>query len=184
MSAARFFALRFTEDENLRDRVYWYLGGEHADYRENERVFAPVGPHDRLQCARVERSLLCEEREAPYDPPLCKRVVCRLGERKLSLCGMPCFETGGVRYDDRHYTQFRRILVCETLPAAETGLSLVEAGEGDISRIIEERGCVLLYGEGAAKTAARLLAIVKGEEEAPSALKEALLEKMTLGRNS
>ena len=77
----RFAALRFTEDENIRDRVYWYRCP--FGTRAGERVLAPVGSHDRLQCARVERVLLAEEGDAPYDPALLKDVAAPLGARSF-----------------------------------------------------------------------------------------------------
>ena len=109
-----FAALRFTEDVNIADRVYWYL----TDFplNDGEEVLAPVGPRDRLQKARVERTLLAEGESAPYDPALIKRIVARHGDTKVELGGVPCEEFGGFRYDDRHYTRPQRILLAEKIP--------------------------------------------------------------------
>ncbi len=106
-----FAALRFCEDENIRDRVYWYLSD--LPLKENEEVLAPVGVHDRLQKARVERFTSAEEEDAPYDVRLIKRVAAKMGERKLSIGGAEFAEFGGVRFDDRHYTRFSRVIYSE-----------------------------------------------------------------------
>ena len=101
----RFAALRFTEDENIRARVYWYRCA--CETKAGERVLAPVGSHDRLQCARVERVLFAEEGDAPYDPALLKDVAAPLGARSFLWEGRTCFELGGVRYDQKRFTRFR-----------------------------------------------------------------------------
>ena len=99
-----FAALRFTEDENIADRVYRYR----ADFavKAGERVLAPVGSHDRLQCARVERVLEAKEEDAPYDVRLIKYVRAPLGARSFVWEGRTCLELGGVRYDGKRFTRF------------------------------------------------------------------------------
>ena len=57
-----FALLRFAEDKNISDRGYWYLSG--FPVAAGERVLAPVGMHDRLQCAVVERSLSAAAEDA------------------------------------------------------------------------------------------------------------------------
>lgn len=97
-------ALRFTEDENIADRVYWYRCG--FAVQAGERVLAPVGSHDRLQCARVERVLEAKEADAPYDPALLKDVAAPYGARTFLWEGRLCKELGGVRYDAKRFTRF------------------------------------------------------------------------------
>ena len=129
----RFAALRFTEDENIRDRVYWYR----CAFRNKggERVLAPVGSHDRLQCARVERVLFAEEGDAPYDPALLKDVAAPLGARSFLWEGRTCFELGGVRYDQKRFTRFR-VFAClfgEPPASAPAGYALVPVSGGEDS---------------------------------------------------
>ncbi len=100
-----FAALRFTEDENIADRVYWYL----CDFpvKEGEGVLAPVGAHNRLQFARVERTLSCAEENAPYDLRLIKRVAAKYGARRLSLSSVKnCRDLGGVRCGGKRFTGY------------------------------------------------------------------------------
>ena len=80
-----FAALRFAEDGNLSDRTYWYR----CDFAlsPGERVLAPVGPHDRLQRAVVERVLEAGAENAPYDLRLIKSVAARDGARLLRAGG-------------------------------------------------------------------------------------------------
>ena len=129
----RFAALRFTEDENIRDRVYWYRCA--FETKTGERVLAPVGSHDRLQCARVERVLFAEEGDAPYDPALLKDVAAPLGARSFLWEGRTCFELGGVRYDQKRFTRFR-VFAClfgEPPAFAPAGYALVPISGGKIS---------------------------------------------------
>ena len=148
-----FAALRFTADSNLSDRVYWYLT-EFA-LSQGERVLAPVGVHDRLQEARVEKTLSAEERDAPYDLRLIKKVAAKYGARKLVLDGAELLEFGGVRYDEKHFTPFGRLLLSKSLPAdrAEIALCgvtktlLYAADDPALYReIAHSAGCVLLSG--------------------------------------
>lgn len=104
-----FAALRFTEDGNIADRVYWYL----CDFpvKEGEGVLAPVGAHDRLQFARVERTLAADEAHAPYDVRLIKRVEAKYGARRLALsCAKNCRDLGGLRYDGKRFTRYGAFL--------------------------------------------------------------------------
>ena len=80
--------MRFIEDENISDRVYWYLSERTCS--AGELVLAPVGARSRLQLARVERTLSCEVQDAPYDMRLIKRVEAAYGERRPVFGGMPC----------------------------------------------------------------------------------------------
>lgn len=178
-----FAALRFTEDVNICDRVYWYL----ADFlvQAGERVLAPVGPHDRLQCARVERVAVCSSADAPYDVALCKHIEAPFGARKLEIAGTVCIELGGVRYDDRHFTRYCKILFAQTPPTELAALRaygverLIEAGEDALSELARAKECVLLYGEGARELAQLILSIVRGEdEEVPPSVAFAIREKL------
>lgn len=156
-----FAALRFTEDENLLERVYWYIAP--FPVREGERVLAPVGPHDRLQCARVERTDSFTDADAPYPPVLCKHILAKAGERKVKE---GVFDLGGVRYDDRHYTRLRRILIAKDEESAD-GLFVKKCNicdENWLSAAAEATDCVLLFGDGVKEAGELILRIVRGED--------------------
>lgn len=107
-----FAALRFVGDANISDRVYWYL----CDFpvKAGDAVIAPVGIHDRLQYACVERVLSAPASEAPYDIRLCKRITAKYGARKLVLEGTKyCRELGGLRCDGKHFTRYGAFLCAE-----------------------------------------------------------------------
>lgn len=165
-----FAALRFTADKNLSDRLYWYLSL--IPLQEGEKVLAPVGVHDRLQCAQVERVVWAEEAEAPYDPSLIKQVTAKYGARKLVIGGEPLLEFGGLKYDDRHFTPFGRLLLAEFPPTNMMEIctygvtKLLEMGDGEElwEEIARSLGGVLLIGEEGKKTFARLIALCRGEE--------------------
>lgn len=107
-----FAALRFTEDENIADKTYWYACDFMA--REGEQVLAPVGAHNRLQRAVIERICEAEERAAPYDIKLIKRVAAKYGARKFPLnCVSNCRELGGVKIDEKRYSKFGAYLSCD-----------------------------------------------------------------------
>lgn len=166
-----FAALRFAEDENIKDRVYWYL----ADFpvKEGEEVLAPVGVHDRLQKARVERTASADEKDAPYDLRLIKRVAAKFGARKLVLGGVELIEFGGVKYDAKHYTRFGHLLYAESVPTIEElkdyGIDTVfEApmSEDDkIYRALIGGHEVLLVGGEGREIMRTLLAFLRGEKE-------------------
>ena len=160
-----FAALRFTEDANLYDRVYWYL----SDFKPEtgSRVFAPVGPHDRIQLARVESVAVASEENAPYDIKLIKHVIAREGDRTRMLGNTPCREFGGVRYDNRHYTRFGRILLSEEEPSEHEGFTAFVAPmseDGAIYRNIAlGHGTLLVGGEGK-HICMLLLKLLEGED--------------------
>ena len=167
-----FAALRFTEDENLRGRVYWYLIGFPAE--EGEEVLAPVGPHDRLQKARVERLLSACEEDAPYDVRFIKRAAAKYGERTVDVDGVPCLEFGGVRCDGRHFTRFGVLLSAEETPdlhglGAYADLAVFVSPKADDERVFRAvalgHGALLVGGE-AAGIFDILLSLAKGEKEA------------------
>lgn len=164
-----FAALRFTEDENLCDRVYWYRT-EFA-LATGERVLAPVGSHDRLQCAVVERVVSASEENAPYEVALCKKVAAKQGARKLTAGGIACLELGGVKYDEKHYTDFHRILIADELPPDCSALRAygVEAFLPAEDIVLEEfpkiDTCMLIYGASARTLAAQILADIRGNAE-------------------
>ncbi len=107
-----FAALRFTEDENIADKTYWYACDFMA--REGEQVLAPVGAHNRLQRAVIERICEAEERAAPYDIKLIKRVAAKYGARKFPLnCVRNCCELGGVKIGEKRYSKFGAYLNCD-----------------------------------------------------------------------
>lgn len=153
-----FAALRFAEDGNLADRTYWYRSD--LPLSVGERVLAPVGVHDRLQRAVVEHVLDAEEGNAPYDMRFIKRVAAKYGARRLTAGGAVFRELGGIRYDEKHYTRFGRVLVGAQLPPAargrlgEYGVAALycteEDGRAEILRALScERGCALVYGRSA-----------------------------------
>lgn len=183
-----FCALRFCADENLSDRIYWYR----TDFpvQVGEWVLAPVGPNDRLQLARVERSLRAREEAAPYPLALIKQTAAKRDARRLLLpSGLSCRELGGVPYDRKHYTRYGVFLYAPSPPAEEDGVVLAEygvcgravfeaaqAGASDKISAAEQtlsgaKGCVLLCGE-AALPAAWLLLVSAGVS--PSGAAEAL----------
>lgn len=162
-----FCAVRFTEDENLLGRTYWYI----SDFpvKEGESVLAPVGSHDGLQRAVVERVVRASPENAPYDVRLLKKLAAKVGARKLTADGITCYELGGVKYDDKRYTRFRRVLVALERPEAlvelkEYGVTALISAEGDVyADILCEKGCVLVYGQGAYQVAEKLLQTARGE---------------------
>lgn len=151
-------ALRFAEDKNIADRTYWYISG--FPVRVGEQVLAPVGMHDRLQRAVVERVVVADEKNAPYDLRLIKSVAARDGARLLRAGGAVFRELGGIRYDRKHYTRYGRVLVGMRLPSAARaelsgyGVSLFcdteENGAAAVLRALSrERGCTLIFGDTA-----------------------------------
>ena len=172
-----FAALRFTEDENLAGRVYWYIAPFPVD--AGERVLAPVGPHDKLQCARVERISTFAEDTAPYPPALCKRILAKYGERQIKE---GVFDLGGVRYDARHFVRMGRIFLAAEEESAE-GISAEKIDTGCENWLLSaanSRGPVLLFGENVKEGAALILRIVRGEdvEEVPPSVLIALRDKL------
>ncbi len=159
-----FAALRFTADENLAGRVYWYL--TELPLSLGERVLAPVGAHDRLQAARVERLLSAEEKDAPYDIRLIKRVTAKLGARKLVFGDAELLEFGGVRYDEKHYTPYGKLFWARTVrevPLAAIEKTLSPEAENVYEEIANARGGVLLSGEGGEEIFRALYALLRGE---------------------
>lgn len=167
-----FAALRFSEDENIKDRVYWYLTD--LPLKENEEVLAPVGVHDRLQKARVELLLSAGEEEAPYDVRLIKRVEAKAGARKLTIGGAVFTEFGGARYDKKHFTRFGRLIFSEgegdraelALYGFETVFKAPMSENNAIYRaIIAGKQTALLGGEGS-KIMHLLFSLLQGKKEA------------------
>lgn len=159
-------ALRFAEDKNIADRTYWYISG--FPVRVGEQVLAPVGPHDRLQRAVVERIVQADEKNAPYDARFLKRVAAKAGARRLRAGGETFRELGGVRYDDRHYTRYGCVLVGRSASEAARaelaayGVSAYyradEEDETELFRALScERGCALIEGRTADMAGAFLL---------------------------
>lgn len=176
---ADFCAVRFTEDENLLGRTYWYL----ADFpvQEGDSVLAPVGSHDGLQRAVVERVVCAPSENAPYDVRLLKRLAAKAGARKLKADGIVCYELGGVKYDAKRYTRFRRVLISEERPQTldelkEYGVTALVPAEGDVyGNILREKGCVLVYGRDAYRVGETLTKLVRdGDTELPAGTAAAL----------
>lgn len=168
----KFAALRFAEDRNISDRVYWYL----CDFpvKTGDRVLAPVGSRSRLQCAVVERVLTADETDAPYDLRLIKEVAAPFGARKLFADGTECFEFGGARYDEKHFTPFGKLLYSKDVPQkteelSTYGITQVWQGDAEDPEIYEliarEKGGVLVLNKAGKKVCETLLALLKGENK-------------------
>lgn len=179
---ALFAALRFCEDKNLADRLYWYLS--EVPLSAGEKVLAPVGMHDKLQCAEVVRTVEAEEGEAPYDVRLIKRVAAKYGARKLVLGGREFLEFGGVKYDQKHYTRFGQVLLTGSAPPDREELLACGVtkviSDGDLEEVARTSGCVLLTGEAGRRAFEALLAFCRGGEigiggDTASLLREKLL---------
>lgn len=167
-----FALLRFAEDKNISDRGYWYLSG--FPVAAGERVLAPVGMHDRLQCAVVERSLSAAAEDAPYDVRLIKRIAAKYGARRIAAGETELVEFGGIRYDEKHFTRFRKIVFCEALPSDLSaifayGVTKTLQMSADDPALYEEiaraNGCVLLVGEEGKRAAKRLVFFVRGQDD-------------------
>ena len=181
-----FAALRFFEDGRIADRLYWYVSG--FSLREGEEVLAPVGTHNCLQRASAERVLEADREHAPYDLRFIKKVEARYGERRLTAGECVCFELGGLKYDEKRYTRFRRILFSSQVPNKEELEELRAYGVCDVltgsAEELAEGGalakrCVLLAGENAREAAKTLLSCVRGEETGLSEkVRNALIEKL------
>ena len=184
-----YVALRFADDGNLSERLYWYECP--FPIREGERALAPVGVHDRLQCGIVER--VRRGGEPPYDVRLLKRAATKLYSRRLPL-SVPCRELGGVKYDEKHYTRFGAFVCAASFPSPSdrqilkdygvTGEILFreEAFGGDAGQFLtsEEirramrqaartKGCVLIAGGLPAQIFSAYLLLLAGVSEAAAA---------------
>lgn len=164
-----FAALRFAEDKNISERVYWYLN--EFPLKTGDRVLAPVGTHDRLQAAVVEKTLSVEQENAPYDLRLIKSVAAPCGARKLIAGGKEYLEFGGVRYDEKHYTRFGKILLAkdETMQSGElTAYGVTDfidctAENGELyDKIARARGCAVLAGKAGESAFRNLLHLTRG----------------------
>ncbi len=164
-----FAALRFTEDKNISERIYWYLS--EFPLKTGDRVLAPIGTHDRLQAAVVEKTLSAERENAPYDLRLIKSVAAPCGARKLIADGNEYLEFGGVRYDEKHYTRFGKILLVKD--ETEQTDELTAYGVTDFidcttendelyDKIARARGCVVLAGEAGESAFQKLLNLMRG----------------------
>lgn len=145
--ALTFAALRFERDENLSERSYWYFVSFSVNV--GERVLAPVGVHDKLQCGVVERVLCARKENAPYDVRFLKSVAAKLGARKLRLDGVVCRELGGLLYDEKHYTRLGRVVVGNAVGGSEYGIEKVlDCNDliGALRGLSRARDCVLLRG--------------------------------------
>ena len=162
-----FAALRFTEDKNISDKVYWYLC--EIPVKDGDRVLAPVGMRDRLQAAVVEQTFSAQAKDAPYDLRLMKSVAAKCGARKLVADGTECLEFGGVRYDEKHYTPYGKILLARSMPKTTEELKAYgvtdfpDAEAEDIyEKIARAGGCVLLCGGAGERVFQMLLDLARG----------------------
>lgn len=166
-----FAALRFYNDENICDRIYWYL----SDFplTVGEKVLAPLGMRGKLQAAVVEKTVFLDREHAPYDVDLAKHVTGKLGARRLMADGVECLEFGGVKYDEKHYTPFGRVMLAKDKPQQTEELKLYgvekvlicEENDRLYEEIASTCGCVLLCGERGRAAFEALLALVKGSED-------------------
>ena len=165
-----FAALRFVSDANISDRVYWYLAP--FPLAAGESVYAPVGVHNCLQLARVERVLTAEAQNAPYDIAVIKRVEHRAKERVFSIGGVALRDLGGILYDAKHYTHYNRIVFAESgqfnAPYPEDYgrlLNVTARGEVAIEQAINGgEGALLITGSGAREYARKILLAARGRE--------------------
>ncbi len=166
-----FAALRFYKDQNLADRLYWYV----SDFpvKEGDKVFAPVGARDRVQKAIVERVVHADESNAPYDVALVKRLCALCGAESFEIGSLRVRDLGGIAYDERHYTRFSRLAFCERaerLTAQELDLvqhagydGVLYPDDGPENIVSCER--VLLVGRNAAEAARKIIFAARGESE-------------------
>lgn len=165
-----FAALRFYQDKNICDRLYWYL----AEFPvcAGERVFAPVGGRNRLQKAVVERTAEAEKENAPYDIALVKKIEARCNMQSFPLGDGVCIDLGGIRYDDRHYTHFYRIAFCEKKELSfQEKTALKERGFDGFLRtdedcsVVQNSSRVLIFGADARNVAEKIVRAARGEKE-------------------
>lgn len=163
----RFAALRFSADVNLSDKIYWYLCPFCA--KAGDSVLAPVGIHNRLQAAVVERVLFAEERDAPYDLRLIKEVSAPCGARKLVADGREYLEFGGVKYDEKHYTPFGKLLWTGGSPSLTEGLRaygvekvLFGAEKENFEELSRAKECLLVCGGEGKRMFEALYALLGG----------------------
>lgn len=162
-----FAALRFYKDGNIADRLYWYR----SDFpvKEGETVFAPVGTRNRLQKAVVERVTEADAAHAPYDVSIIKSTEARCETQTLCIAGRVCKDLGGIRYDDRHYTRFHRVFVCDGEFTPEQSTEALAAGfevvlRPDAAPSVVTGRRVLIAGQGAEEFARRVIASARGRE--------------------
>ena len=153
-----YVALRFAEDANIADRVYWYRCAFPVNV--GEQVFAPVGSHDRIQRAQVERTSAAPPQGLYY----LKSVAAKCGAFRRMCADTVVFETGGLSYDAKHFTRFGRVLFgdCAELVAGVTPVG-ADSARRALARLPTE-GCVLLTGREAALAAAVLMRAAGAKE--------------------
>lgn len=167
-----FAALCFADDENISDRVYWYLAP--FPVRVGECVLAPVGVHDKLQKAQVVRALFAPEEDAPYPLALIKRIASPYPYEAEGP-----IEFGGRRYDGRHFTPYHVLNLVENADMVPSSLSdeVFSGAEIDDMQVFDAimRGHgVLLVGQEGKRIFSELLAFVRGKY-APALPEEDLL---------
>lgn len=152
----RTVSLCFAEDENIAQKTYFYLCPFPVE--TGEKVFAPVGAHNRLQRAQIVRVYGADGKDAPCCPQFLKTVAAKCGAFRRKIGGRIVYETGGLAYDEKRFTQFGRVLFGEWEGAA-AGVTPVRAEDAAaaLEKLLSEDGCVLLTGREAARTAQMLL---------------------------
>ena len=158
-----FAALRFAEDENIADRVYWYRAA--FPLNVGEKVFAPVGTHDGVQRAEVVR-VLADDAPAPYDVRFLKSVSAKCGAYRRSMGEAVVFETGGLPYDAKRFTRYGCVLFGDGVPSGGITPVRADAAEPALRALLRTEGCALLTGACAARTAAclwLLTGVARGE---------------------
>ncbi len=69
-----FVSVEFPDDENVVGRTYWYLcRAEGASV--GDRVKAPLGRHNRIQCGVIRDVLYAEMENSPYPWYLIKDIA-------------------------------------------------------------------------------------------------------------
>ena len=115
-----FAALEFPNDINVAGRLFWY-GCRDQSIAEGDWVLAPLGRHNRLQKAIVQKTLWATEEEAPFPIHIIKYVKCRINENngqnngqdmdmvpEIEIQDMARYTDGINVYDDGNFTPYAK----------------------------------------------------------------------------
>lgn len=69
-----FVSVEFPDDENVVGRTYWYLC-KFEGAEEGDRVQAPLGRHNRIQCGVIRAVIYAEMENSPYPWYLIKDIA-------------------------------------------------------------------------------------------------------------
>ncbi len=112
-----YVGLQFVYDPNICNKVYWYYNIR-FDLKVGDRVIAPIGVHDKLQCAKICKIVHAEGFDGVkfYSEPIVNNKWIRYVEmpynrRRIKLSVTEnTRELGGFFYDFKHITFFKRFL--------------------------------------------------------------------------